>query len=87
MRQISQTLRSLYEHGQDACFEFLLHKLEEFKEVRCKRQGAKDAEINAEFKEIALAALQFEVDHFEKSLTRSSFRKFQGKMTLILRPS
>ena len=79
MRQISQTLRSLYEHDQDAYVEFLLHKLEEFKEVRCKRQGAKDSEINAEFQEIALAALEFEADHFEKKLDEIQLHKVPGQ--------
>ena len=68
MRQISQSLRSIYDEGEDTCVEFILHKLEEFKEVRCKRQGASDSEINDEFKQICLSALQFEADHFERKV-------------------
>ena len=75
MRQISQTVRSSYDLGLEACKEILLAKLEEFKEVRCKRQGAQDGEINREFKELVLAALEFESDHFDKKLDEIQISK------------
>ena len=68
MRQLSQLLRSSYEVGFEHCKEIIIGKLEEFKEVRCKRQGAKDHEIHFEFEQIVASALDFESSFFDRKL-------------------
>ena len=77
MRQLSQLLRTSYEVGFEHCKEVINEKLAEFKEVRCKRQGAKDNEIHLEFQEIASAALEFEYTFFERKLEATEKEKVE----------
>ena len=70
-------LRTSYEGGFEHCKDVINDKLAEFKEVRCKRQGAKDNEIHVEFKQIAGAALQFEYTFFERKLEETEAKKVE----------
>ena len=75
MRQLSQILRGSYEDGEYYGKEVINEKLVEFKEVRCKRQGAKVEDSHEEFKEIAKGALQFEMSFFERKLDEVEVKK------------